>query len=134
MLQLIYNNFIVSLSPENSPENAAIAPFEVDLTNCDREPIHIPGSIQPHGMLLALTEPELTIVQVSRNTDEILGVAATEFINQPLSRLLDAQQIDFFRNCLAQEDLTLVNPIELTIAVGKMRGLLMGLFIAQIVC
>ena len=24
-----------------------------DLTNCDREPIHIPGSIQPHGCLLA---------------------------------------------------------------------------------
>ena len=23
----------------------------VDLTNCDREPIHIPGSIQPHGCL-----------------------------------------------------------------------------------
>ena len=25
----------------------------VDLTNCDREPIHVPGSIQPHGCLLA---------------------------------------------------------------------------------
>ena len=24
----------------------------VDLTTCDREPIHIPGSIQPHGYLL----------------------------------------------------------------------------------
>jgi len=26
----------------------------VNLTNCDREPIHIPGSIQPHGALLAI--------------------------------------------------------------------------------
>ncbi|MGN6725364.1 MAG: hypothetical protein ACTHLZ_05570, partial [Tepidisphaeraceae bacterium] len=26
----------------------------IDLTNCDREPIHIPGSIQPHGALLVL--------------------------------------------------------------------------------
>ena len=26
----------------------------VDLSSCDREPIHIPGSIQPHGMLLAV--------------------------------------------------------------------------------
>jgi light-regulated signal transduction histidine kinase (bacteriophytochrome) len=25
---------------------------EADLTNCDREPIHIPGSIQPHGAML----------------------------------------------------------------------------------
>ena len=27
----------------------------VNLTNCDREPIQIPGSIQPHGCLLALS-------------------------------------------------------------------------------
>jgi PAS fold len=27
---------------------------EVDLTTCDREPIQIPGAIQPHGVLLAL--------------------------------------------------------------------------------
>ena len=26
----------------------------VDLTNCDVEPIHIPGSIQPHGCLFGL--------------------------------------------------------------------------------
>ena len=29
----------------------------VDLTVCDREPIHVPGSIQPHGVLL-VAEPE----------------------------------------------------------------------------
>ena len=27
---------------------------ELALENCDREPIHVPGSIQPHGALLAL--------------------------------------------------------------------------------
>ena len=27
----------------------------VDLTNCDREPIHIPGAIQPHGILLVVS-------------------------------------------------------------------------------
>ncbi len=29
--------------------------FNVDLTNCDREPIHIPGQIQSHGFLLVAT-------------------------------------------------------------------------------
>jgi len=33
----------------------------VDLTNCDEEPIHIPGSIQPHGLLFVLKEPQLQI-------------------------------------------------------------------------
>ena len=31
---------------------------EADLTTCDREPIHIPGSIQPHGVLLVSLRPE----------------------------------------------------------------------------
>ena len=31
--------------------NADVA-MAIDLTDCDREPIHIPGSIQPHGMML----------------------------------------------------------------------------------
>ena len=36
----------------------------VSLTNCDREPIHIPRSIQPHGVLMVLAEADLKIVQV----------------------------------------------------------------------
>lgn len=36
----------------------------VDLTNCDREPIHIPGAIQPHGVLLACRGDAFTVVQV----------------------------------------------------------------------
>lgn len=28
--------------------------MNIDLTNCDREPIHIPGSIQSHGFLIAI--------------------------------------------------------------------------------
>jgi len=44
----------------------------VDLTNCD-EPIHIPGSIQPHGTFRT-KEPQLQIIQVSNNTFEILGL------------------------------------------------------------
>ncbi|MDB4931158.1 MAG: phytochrome sensor signal transduction histidine kinase, partial [Myxococcaceae bacterium] len=46
----------------------------VDLTNCDREPIHIPGAIQPHGLLFALVEPALRVAQVSANVDGHLGV------------------------------------------------------------
>ncbi|MEH1766577.1 hypothetical protein [Nostoc sp.] len=31
----------------------------IDLTNCDRELIHIPSLIQPHGVLLVLQDPTL---------------------------------------------------------------------------
>ncbi|WP_165231872.1 ATP-binding protein [Aquisphaera insulae] len=48
----------------------------VDLSNCDREPIHIPGRVQPHGVLLSLREPDLAVLQASANAAERLGIAA----------------------------------------------------------
>jgi len=46
---------------------------QADLTNCERELIHLAGSVQPHGLLLALAEPGLSIVQASANTPALLG-------------------------------------------------------------
>ena len=45
----------------------------VDLDNCAREPIHIPGSVQPRGVLAVVREPELVVSQVSANVAELLG-------------------------------------------------------------
>lgn len=44
-----------------------------ELDACSREPIHIPGSIQPHGALLVLDEGDLTCLQASGNVGEFLG-------------------------------------------------------------
>ena len=46
--------------------------FAVDLTNCDREPIHISGSVQPHGALLAVDPKTLEVVQAGGDTSRIL--------------------------------------------------------------
>ena len=46
----------------------------VDLTNCDREPIHIPGSIQPHGALLALDVRVSHVLRHSANAPAMLGL------------------------------------------------------------
>jgi len=48
---------------------------QVDLTNCDREPIHIPGSIQPHGCLLACDAAAVTVLRHSGNCADMLGIA-----------------------------------------------------------
>lgn len=61
--------------------------FTADLTNCDREPIHIPGFIQSHGFLLALVPGTLTIARASLNTEEFLGTAASSLIGKPLNAL-----------------------------------------------
>jgi two-component system, chemotaxis family, sensor kinase Cph1 len=63
-------------------------PSAVDLTNCDREPIHIPGAIQSYGVLLVLEEPSLTIIQASANAPSLLSINAGSVVGSSLSALL----------------------------------------------
>jgi light-regulated signal transduction histidine kinase (bacteriophytochrome) len=53
------------------------------LSSCHREPIHIPGSIQPHGVLLAMT-PALEIIAVSANSRAALGIEPGALLGRPL--------------------------------------------------
>ena len=54
-----------------------------DLTNCDREPIHIPGSVQPFGFFLALLS-DFSICMASANVADYLGIAYAELFQRPL--------------------------------------------------
>ena len=59
---------------------------EADLSNCEREQIHLAGAIQPHGALLVVTEPELVIVQASANAAAFLRLW-DPLLGLPLSAL-----------------------------------------------
>ncbi len=72
------------------------------LTNHDSKPIHIPGSIQPHGVLLALNT-QLEIVQVSDNTPEYLGKEPEDLLNQPLNCLFDSKKVELVEQCLGKK-------------------------------
>ena len=50
--------------------------LEAALAECASEAIRIPGSIQPHGVLLTLNEPGLIIGQIRRNCASLLGTTA----------------------------------------------------------
>jgi PAS domain S-box-containing protein len=60
---------------------------EADLSNCERELIHLSGSIQPHGVLLVLSEPRLVVIQASANTGELLGLASDVLVGSPIEAL-----------------------------------------------
>ena len=47
----------------------------VDLTLCDREPIHIPGSVQPHGLMLVVDPESLSVTHAAGNVATRLGRA-----------------------------------------------------------
>ena len=84
---------------------------------CDREPIHLLGHIQPHGVLIGINESELRIVQVSENTTKFFKLSARSLINQPLASLLPQSQIDLLVSFLSHKELEVFNPIKLTIQV-----------------
>ncbi|HYW18608.1 MAG TPA: ATP-binding protein [Nodularia sp. (in: cyanobacteria)] len=92
---------------------------QIDISSCNKEQIHIPGSIQPHGVLFALKEPDLTILQVSNNTFNLLGLQPEELLNQNLSTFLELDQTNLLKDSLNQDDLLIVNPIELKIQLDN---------------
>jgi light-regulated signal transduction histidine kinase (bacteriophytochrome) len=59
--------------PTNTPSSAP-AFGQADLSNCEREQIQLAGSIQPHGAMLVVREPDLSIVQASANARAFLGL------------------------------------------------------------
>ncbi len=71
----------------------------VDLTNCDREPIHIPGRIQAFGFLIAMTADWL-ISRASANVGTFLGVEPEAMLGQPVSTILAEEAIHSIRNRL----------------------------------
>jgi chemotaxis family two-component system sensor kinase Cph1 len=56
----------------------------IDLDNCAREPIHIPGRIQPRGALLAVRDSDLVVTQASANLLDVIGVDVDGAIGRPL--------------------------------------------------
>jgi light-regulated signal transduction histidine kinase (bacteriophytochrome) len=57
---------------------------QADLSNCEREQIQLAGSIQPHGALLVVREPDQIVVQESANAAAFLGLKES-LVGQPLT-------------------------------------------------
>ncbi|MFT4012203.1 MAG: HWE histidine kinase domain-containing protein [Paracoccus sp. (in: a-proteobacteria)] len=80
--------------------DAALAGRRIDLTNCDREPIHIPGSIQPHGCLLACDGIAGVIGRHSANAAQMLGLPGAP-LGRRLSDVIGVARAHAIANALA---------------------------------
>jgi len=74
-----------------APEERSIPFGQADLSTCDREPIHIPGSIYPHGALLVLDRASGIIEQSAGDTKFLLGIEPVRILGLPLSEVLEAE-------------------------------------------
>ncbi|MEA5553825.1 response regulator [Anabaena cylindrica UHCC 0172] len=84
-----------------------------DITNCDQEPIHISGHIQPHGVLLTLQIPNLKIVQASENTTQFFGIPPESLLGQNLSYLLSEEQFQLMNKFLTDENYLSIHLLEI---------------------
>lgn len=74
----------------------------VTLESCDDEPIHIPGSIQPHGAMIVCDPDSLAITHVSRNLAAITGWTGDLFPGIPVSAVLGRELLHDLRNAAAR--------------------------------
>ncbi len=75
-----------------------------DITECAREPIHLLGSVQSHGALLALDERDMTVSVTSANTAAVLGVAPAALLGLPVADILGAEQARQLREAASGDD------------------------------
>lgn len=97
--------------------------FEKLLINCADEPIRFPGAVQPHGVLMTLSLPELHIQQISANVLSMLNQPAESLLNQPLAKLVGAQNAAAIKQASACDALD-TPPLELTLNGQPFEGLL----------
>ena len=91
----------------------------VDLTNCDREPIQIPGSIQPHGAMLVVSPETFSILYASQNAAELTGYASGITRGLPLAEIIGPRAAHDIRNACAKS------------GGGEIAGIELGLVLAH---
>ncbi|KFZ31908.1 hypothetical protein IDSA_04305 [Pseudidiomarina salinarum] len=70
------------------------------LNNCANEPVHIPGTIQPHGYLLAFSADFSAVVAVSDGVQKLLNAEPADIFNSTPADLLPSSLFEGVNNAL----------------------------------
>lgn len=88
-------------------------PEKVDLSSCEKEPIHIIGKSQSHGVLVASNKETLEITQIGINSDKIFSISHEELLGKNLKELVGEKIADSLKVAVETDELLEVK--ELTI-------------------
>ncbi|MBC7430798.1 MAG: GAF domain-containing protein [Rubritepida sp.] len=72
-----------------------------DFVSCDQEPIHIPGAILPHGVMLVLDTESFEILQAAGDTPGLLGMPLEALLGQSAEMLFRPDQVARLRGLAA---------------------------------
>jgi light-regulated signal transduction histidine kinase (bacteriophytochrome)/CheY-like chemotaxis protein len=84
----------------------------VDLTNCDREPIHLIGSIQSFGLLITVSADAWVVTRASRSAAQWLGLSPQHLIGRSLASIFTETAVHTIR--------------------GQLQGAIMGDMVARL--
>ncbi len=76
----------------------------INLTNCDQEPIHIPGSIQPQGFLLGIDLSTFHILFCSGNVQEFLDFTHQQLLGKSIDEVFGKDLGQELRGCTDHTD------------------------------
>ncbi|MEO7335669.1 MAG: ATP-binding protein [Caldimonas sp.] len=82
-------------------DSPTMSPSTIEPDRCAAEPIHVPGSIQPHGALLVVAPGDFRLLQASSNAAELLGAALEPGGSWPA----DSPLVEALRQTLAEPGL-----------------------------
>ncbi|MDQ8032945.1 MAG: ATP-binding protein [Bordetella sp.] len=95
--------------------NASSTPApELNLAACENEPIRIPGSIQPHGLLIALDASTYAIEQVSANAGPLLGHDTASLLGQDVRKVFGAGLMAILPETPPDERAVYLGPLEVS--------------------
>jgi light-regulated signal transduction histidine kinase (bacteriophytochrome) len=86
-----------------------------DLNTCDSEPIHIPGHIQPHGVLVATTPGGRRISHISENAAVSLGCPPEALLGADLAELVGPAAFAAMEQTLRDESYAPSNVMKLAL-------------------
>ena len=93
--------------------------FIATLDNCHEEPIHIPGTIQPHGFLVVLDPIELTIRFLSQNVEEYTDFKLDQLLGQSVGVLVGSDVLKQLDQVKGDADFEPINPFVLSLENAK---------------
>lgn len=88
----------------------------VNLTNCEQEPIHIPGSIQPHGFLIAFDSVTMRIGYCSANIGEFTDISFETVLGKKFGEVFGQHNLEAVHAYTDKELMLSTTPLYLSIS------------------
>ena len=92
--------------------------YDEHLTSCNREPISTPSAIQAHGVLVAVQELQMYIIEISDNTQWVFGRLPQEMLATDIRSYLDSKQYDAMQKFIDRSMWSALQPFIVSIRRG----------------